>query len=57
MWQGIIAGRQGASVFTYTQGNLGTLWEVEVLIPPNHMIMFGGRFWHAGAPNTGPTLH
>jgi hypothetical protein len=53
MWQGLVAGVSGAKLMVYTRGNLGTLWEVEVRIPPNHMLVFGGRTWHAGAPNTG----
>ena len=55
-WQGLITGSSGCDFLVYTRGQKGDLKEVTLVIPPNHLLAFGGRLLHAGAANVGTTI-
>ena len=54
-WQGIITGHNASNLLVYIRVDSGTLVEVNVKVPPFHLLAFGGRLMHAGAANTGDT--
>ena len=51
----LITGSSGCDFLVYTRGQKGDLKEVTLVIPPNHLLAFGGRLLHAGAANVGAT--